>query len=595
MGDRRSFRIESKRFDLVRENDGTKQFRISEKGSYHWSIVYMGREGVQWLGRCMDENILREGERAFTRTLREHGKTFIIRRYNNKFGRYIEVLECGMGGSRERIVIPEGQQRNGWKGFTKELKILVNPETKSNNQQAQWGAGGGGGVEVGKNLRRNDGTLKTYREAVSVGNRETGKIEKLQKSEAKLTEAGTVKAQVTAVPAREGRGVVKAGAHVTPENPAQIKPRQPLRFFPNAEPVIARNLGTGLTIHINASGQRQVAWTAKGMSDKLGKQWVPRDKQADKSFNQEMDPIVGAGISGPGPRSTYEVGESSGSNKQQHGMEKGLTKNLGLESTNNRTGSTVVVGGQRKIDDPPYGLSRNFLKENNALITGQGAYQIKVDGHFVEEIIPTNRGRVSEFPVKLRIAGEFLSLGLVRHIDRENILIEMGRFVRGAEKLNLTQVAEVGDYAREAEELQHPVTSQATLAMVPSLNMNLEREPREDFEVLDISPLRTCYGEITQGEHVVQEQSEWVQQHMTEFSKLMGVAIEGFESEALRLFEAIERRWRQNGGTGDVGQETTQKTRKGLRELRNLACSINYESSLKLGGGRRLRGANLAQ
>ncbi|GMY21040.1 hypothetical protein FCV25MIE_16281, partial [Fagus crenata] len=54
------------------------------------------------------------------------------------------------------------------------------------------------------------------------------------------------------------------------------------------------------------------------------------------------------------------------------------------------------------------------------------------------------------------------------------------------------------------------------------------------------------------GEHVVQEQSEWVQQHMTEFSKLMGVAIVGFESEALHLFEAIERRWRQNGGTGDV-------------------------------------------
>jgi hypothetical protein len=29
---------------------------------------------------------------------------------------------------------------------------------------------------------------------------------------------------------------------------------------------------------------------------------------------------------------------------------------------------------------------------------------------------------------------------------------------------------------------------------------------------------------------------------MTAFSKLMGVAIEGFESEAMRLFEAIERR-----------------------------------------------------
>ena len=97
MGDRRSFRIESKRFDLVWVNDGTKQVRISKKSSYHRSIIYMGKEGIRWLERCMDENIVREGEKAFIRTLREHGKTFIIRRYSNKFGRYLEVLECGMG------------------------------------------------------------------------------------------------------------------------------------------------------------------------------------------------------------------------------------------------------------------------------------------------------------------------------------------------------------------------------------------------------------------------------------------------------------------------------------------------------------------
>lgn len=82
---------------------------------------------------------------------------------------------------------------------------------------------------------------------------------------------------------------------------------------------------------------------------------------------------------------------------------------------------------------------------------------------------------------------------------------------------------------------------------------------------------------------------------MTAFSKLMGVAIEGFESEAMRLFDMIEKRWRQNGGTRADGQETTQKSRKGLRELRNLASSVNYESSHKLGGGLRLWGAAVSQ
>ncbi|GMY09482.1 hypothetical protein FCV25MIE_04721 [Fagus crenata] len=81
---------------------------------------------------------------------------------------------------------------------------------------------------------------------------------------------------------------------------------------------------------------------------------------------------------------------------------------------------------------------------------------------------------------------------------------------------------------------------------------------------------------------------------MTAFSKLMVVAIEGFESEAMQLFEAIERRWRQNGGTGADGQESTQKSRKGLRELCNLASSVNYEPSHKLGGGWQLRGSTLS-
>ena len=125
--------------------------------------------------------------------------------------------------------------------------------------------------------------------------------------------------------------------------------------------------------------------------------------------------------------------------------------------------------------------------------------------------------------------------------------------------------------------------------------MSLELEPWEDTDVLDISPIRTCFGEITQGERVAQEQSEWVQQHMTAFSKLMGLAIEGFEDEAMRLFKAIERRWRQNGGTGVAEKEPTQKSRKGLRELRNLECSVNYESSQKMRGGRRLRGAVISQ
>ncbi len=50
---------------------------------------------------------------------------------------------------------------------------------------------------------------------------------------------------------------------------ACIKPRQPLRFFPDVLPINSRNLGKRLTIHLNEKGQRRVAWTSQ-LKAKLG-------------------------------------------------------------------------------------------------------------------------------------------------------------------------------------------------------------------------------------------------------------------------------------------------------------------------------------
>ena len=58
----------------------------------------------------------------------EHNKTYVIWRYNNNHGRYIEVTECGKGRRRGRIIIPEGQKQSGWRGFVKELKLLMAPK-----------------------------------------------------------------------------------------------------------------------------------------------------------------------------------------------------------------------------------------------------------------------------------------------------------------------------------------------------------------------------------------------------------------------------------------------------------------------------------
>jgi hypothetical protein len=120
------------------------------------------------------------------------------------------------------------------------------------------------------------------------------------------------------------------------------------------------------------------------------------------------------------------------------------------------------------------------------------------------------------------------------------------------------------------------------LAVVPCVSIP---EVSTEEVLLDISPLNSYRGEYIQG-----DQSEWVRQNMEAFSKQMGVSIEGCELEAMTLFTAIERRWRQPGISRARKCTNQTKARKGVRELRNLSTTVNYGASLTQGSGRRSRG-----
>ena len=136
MGGKRSFHIESKRFDLSLNGTGSKQVQISESGRKHVRNIYLGLAGAKWIGQCVEENIVREKDQAFIRTRAENGKTYVSRRCSNDHGRYLEFTECGRGSSRGRVVIPEGRKQSGWRGFGKELQLLLVPDDGNGFQQA---------------------------------------------------------------------------------------------------------------------------------------------------------------------------------------------------------------------------------------------------------------------------------------------------------------------------------------------------------------------------------------------------------------------------------------------------------------------------
>jgi hypothetical protein len=52
-------------------------------------------------------------------------------------GRYLEVTDYGRGGCKGRLAIPEGQNQSGWRGFNKELALLLTPIPVERNQPRQ--------------------------------------------------------------------------------------------------------------------------------------------------------------------------------------------------------------------------------------------------------------------------------------------------------------------------------------------------------------------------------------------------------------------------------------------------------------------------
>jgi hypothetical protein len=75
--------------------------------------VYLSKEGVWWLSKCVEEHVTREGEPSFLRTYRENDQGFAISRNGNNYGRFVELMVYGKGGLKGRFVIPKGQKQSG--------------------------------------------------------------------------------------------------------------------------------------------------------------------------------------------------------------------------------------------------------------------------------------------------------------------------------------------------------------------------------------------------------------------------------------------------------------------------------------------------
>jgi hypothetical protein len=78
---------------------------------------------------------------------------------------------------------------------------------------------------------------------------------------------------------------------------------------------------------------------------------------------------------------------------------------------------------------------------------------------------------------------------------------------------------------------------------------------------------------LGEGVDALSQPSRWVAQQMNMFRKQVGVSIKGHETECLALLRKIEKDRKPKVHSNGVRKTTS----KGIRELRNLASSVNYD------------------
>jgi hypothetical protein len=423
----------------------------------------------------------------------------------------------------------------------------------------------------------------------------------------------------------------KKGKNIPPQISAHIKPRHPLRFFPDVLPASSRNLGKGLTIQLNDKGQRRVVWNSKNKVH-VGEHWVPREgtkSKSEKGGPQELvhnfaggSSVAGLGLEsqpnfevGFGLNSVFEVGSSSGHKPYGH----------------------LKTGGSH-LNNPEPQVEERLIEEKSLELLGTAAPALvhrgrpahRVEWGGVDAFCRWSRWGLAGVPLKVRILPipifscfQFERVGIVARllglvdgavtgvVTGGGARVEVG-LVGGAVKgygdrgefggvMGLTREIisggwDVGECLGVAEGgcnggLTGIGVEEQYLEWGGSLPQSPQREDacaivtQSGEEILEVTPLRMVSGLLEEGKNKAVDPSEWVMDRMKKFSKFMRVDITDHEEEAMCLFMEIEARWRAKGGPSAASKKPTGSVKKGMRELKNLATSVNYDSR-KSGDGR---------
>jgi hypothetical protein len=604
MGHRRSFRIESKQFDIALEGGGSFQIKITECGKRHTVSILLGRDGARWLAKYVDENVMRVEDPSFIRTYRESEQGFVITRHGNDNGRYLEVVVYGKGGLKGRLVIPEGRDQGGWRGFGAELRILLDSEQQPNRSNAikpkmGMDKNAGKGVQIGREMVENvnrsidNGSRHNWRQVLFP----CGENNDMQKRQERDTrrEAGTEQSL--------GFGAkISDAVNVGKELFLNLKIR--LMCGPDGQwhATWAGLAGTAPEIeHEKPRGPQ----TQQPKSNKPKQIWQPRGPRCETQNtngppkiqpDRHPKPIF---TRDPLTHTSFELGESSGT-CELHNAKSEIEAAL-LKPTPIATEVQPPIVSTAPEKDP-HALSPSVTPVKGALDLVEAESTRPSEGETFSvrfgDFEEGNVGNVahawgtsSEWYIELRDGQRLrLSMELVppaapnatEHQDTDDDI------------LSLLDWYDFGELYAGGVQDEDGILSIANSAHQDDDDVGSMRAhclPQEgEMEPLSVSPLAVA---PPQGDEVHKIEghgstngvSQWVDENLKAFRELVGTSFEGYEEEVIALLVSIEARRNQHQPPTCDNRSARKKGTKGSRELKGLISSINYDSrAIKVAG-----------
>jgi len=120
----RCFSVEAKHFSFSAKAE-VPELHLEERRKGFYGFIVLGLQGSAWLLASVEE-ALKVSAKEFVKYFRQDVKVLMVRKGENKSGRYLEVEVFAKGGRKGAIWLPEGREGWGWARVAGVLQKMIN-------------------------------------------------------------------------------------------------------------------------------------------------------------------------------------------------------------------------------------------------------------------------------------------------------------------------------------------------------------------------------------------------------------------------------------------------------------------------------------